>query len=265
MQDFDPVHQLVVREPSQSRIPAHTFRISARDLARFGQLYLQQGRWNGRQIVPESWIASSWLSRSETGGGQGYGYLWWIYEPGSLPPHLAHLNRFHTYLARGTGGQALFVIPDAQLVVAHMADTDNGRAVAGAEVWRVVEQILAARQGTASNAPNLAPVHRRPLAEAAPPPLRPRVIVLRASQLERFVGEYVRESGAPLRVYRYEDGLFLIVPEAGEAELFPVGPAEFVIQVAPGASARFTEVEAGVLQLTITADGQTIVGQREGT
>jgi CubicO group peptidase (beta-lactamase class C family) len=45
MEDWDPADGFRVYEPTKSRHPAHTFRISTRDLARFGQLYLQRGRW----------------------------------------------------------------------------------------------------------------------------------------------------------------------------------------------------------------------------
>lgn len=77
MEDFDPAAQLEVFEPGQSRYPAHTFRISSRDLARFGQLYLQEGRWGTQQVVPAAWIRESFRSRSTTGDKMGYGYLWW--------------------------------------------------------------------------------------------------------------------------------------------------------------------------------------------
>jgi len=51
MEDWKQDDGLRVYEPTKSRHPAHTFRISTRDLARFGQLYLQEGRWGGRQIL----------------------------------------------------------------------------------------------------------------------------------------------------------------------------------------------------------------------
>ena len=45
MEDWNPADGFRVYEPTKSLHPAHTFRISTRDLARFGQLYLQEGRW----------------------------------------------------------------------------------------------------------------------------------------------------------------------------------------------------------------------------
>ncbi len=64
-----------------SRHPAITFRISARDLARIGKLYLQQGRWNDQPIVSPDWIAQStkphtaFASNHYRGAGNGYGRL----------------------------------------------------------------------------------------------------------------------------------------------------------------------------------------------
>jgi hypothetical protein len=168
------------------------------------------------------------------------------------------------YLARGTGAQALFVIPALELVIAHLADTDNGREVPGSAVWGMVEQLLAAKQLAPAEAPRLVPVLPQLLAEPAPPPSTPRIVSLDPEALRQFVGEYARDDGAPLRVYRHDDALFLIVPELGEAELFPVGRSDFLIQVAPDATASFQDMGAGSMTLRVTADGQRIEGQREG-
>ena len=49
---------------------------------RFGELYLQGGRWNGRQLIPEDWVLASTRKQVEN-GGQGYGYLFWMGEQDS--------------------------------------------------------------------------------------------------------------------------------------------------------------------------------------
>lgn len=58
MQDFDPAACRYTGGPN-SMHPAYLFYASARDLARFGLLYLNHGNWDGRQIVPASWVADS--------------------------------------------------------------------------------------------------------------------------------------------------------------------------------------------------------------
>jgi CubicO group peptidase (beta-lactamase class C family) len=254
MEDFDPAGQLRVIEPSHSRLPAHTFRISARDLARFGQLYLQEGRWDDRQIVPRDWVRESLRAHSMTGPGTGYGYLWWTYEPGSLGTSYPVLNRMAIYLGRGTGGQALFVIPSAEMVVVHRADTDNGRPVGGAAIWQLVERLVAAREQEAAARPALEAMKATPLASQlpAPPPLR--IVALGAAALERLAGDY-ESGGAVVRVFLYDGRLFMNLPGQGEAELFATGPLSFAVRVAAGVSVQFREDSAGRISGVVIALG----------
>src|SRR4051812_9199652 len=56
MEDFDPALGLEVLEPDRSQMPAHSFQISARDLARFGQLFLDDGRVGAQQVLPAGWV-----------------------------------------------------------------------------------------------------------------------------------------------------------------------------------------------------------------
>ena len=67
-------------EPSKSKYPAYHFRMSARDLALYGQLYLQKGQWQGKQLVPQAWIEAATSLQTSNGSNpesdwdQGYGY-----------------------------------------------------------------------------------------------------------------------------------------------------------------------------------------------
>jgi len=125
MQDFQPSDVYYLAGPISIHRAYH-FEISARDLARFGLLYLNRGRWNGKEIVPAEWVdKSSHASEMvqfhgvDTGG---YEYLWWVEYGGAhfpgckVPPG--------TYSARGAGGQFLVVIPARNLVVVHRFDND---------------------------------------------------------------------------------------------------------------------------------------------
>lgn len=120
MEDFDPAACRRVFEPV-SEHPAHTMRVSARDLARFGQLYLDGGRRGGRRVVPARWVAESTATLSATGRpAPGYGYLWWtLADDDPLGPGC--------FLALGTGGQGLAVVPSRRLVVAQVVDAAEGR------------------------------------------------------------------------------------------------------------------------------------------
>ncbi|MGE5616827.1 MAG: serine hydrolase domain-containing protein [Bacillota bacterium] len=125
---------------------AYPFRMSARDLARFGLLYLQGGRWEGAQVVPEKWVRMSVRPYSHAGERGAYGYMWWVarddihFPQMSVPPG--------TYSARGAGGHYVVVIPALETVVVHRVDTDiPERRVEGLAFGALLEKILAAKVG----------------------------------------------------------------------------------------------------------------------
>jgi CubicO group peptidase (beta-lactamase class C family) len=74
MQDFDPARCRYVGGPD-SIYPAYVFYASARDLARFGLLYLRRGRWGDQQVIPAEWVDESTRPYSTTNFGSGYAYL----------------------------------------------------------------------------------------------------------------------------------------------------------------------------------------------
>jgi hypothetical protein len=91
-----------------------------RDMAKLGYLYLHNGQWKGKQIVPVRWAQDSTTGHIETKGlmnaaeDDGYGYYWWI-------------DSFGGYSAHGFGGQYIFVLPRLDMVVVFtggLADPD---------------------------------------------------------------------------------------------------------------------------------------------
>lgn len=89
--------------------------LKAEDLAKIGSLFLNKGKWNGRQIVSESWVTTStspllknvkpqWLSVT------GYGYQWWI-------PEYTDNGKTSIYSANGYGGQYLMIAPEHNLIL----------------------------------------------------------------------------------------------------------------------------------------------------
>ena len=114
MQDYIPERQRYSYEENFSLHPAYPFLISARDFARFGQLFLQRGRWEDEQIIPARWIAESTRSYSEAGRrSRGYGYMWWTVEDDYCG------MKKGDYYASGYGGQKIFVLPRMNTVVVH--------------------------------------------------------------------------------------------------------------------------------------------------
>jgi CubicO group peptidase (beta-lactamase class C family) len=265
MEDFRASDGFLAYEPGLSKKPAHTFRISARDLARFGQLYLQEGAWAGRQIVPREWVTESLRPHSALGGGAGYGYLWWTYQPGALGERYPLLNRYFIAVARGTGGQALFVIPGLDMVVVHRGDTDHGRNVGGSQIWALVEQLASARDGVAVARPSLRPMQPLPLASQLPAPDVPTFVTLDATAVQRLVGEYdiVGQPGAAARVFTEGRRLFMSVPGRGEAELFALSPLAFTIKVVPGVTITFIDEANRIAGVRIVLGRETVDARRK--
>ena len=127
MQDYDPRAQHKFFGAASIH-PAYTFRMSTRDLARFALLFLDGGRWNGEQIIPESWVRESTTPHSDADHGLGYGYLWWTGDAASPAPKNVGENVFHLpagcYFAWGAGGQYAFVVPHDDLVIVERTDRD---------------------------------------------------------------------------------------------------------------------------------------------
>lgn len=82
--------------------------IRAEDMAKLGQLYLQNGMWEGKQIVPSEWVKESVSHQIETGkdDNEYYGYQLWINE-----------DRKGSFAFNGMLGQNVFVYPDIDMIV----------------------------------------------------------------------------------------------------------------------------------------------------
>lgn len=130
---------------ADSVYPAYPFRMTARDMARFGLLFLREGLWGSRQIVPRGWVRESTTSYSDARDSGGYGYLWWVTLNGAHLPSLKLPDG--SYSARGAGGHYILVIPAFDLVVVHRVNTDiPGRTVGPAQFGELMRLILEARR-----------------------------------------------------------------------------------------------------------------------
>ena len=113
-------------------------RVRTEDIARFGQLYLQDGVWNGRRLLPEGWVAKATARQTSNGSNpdsdweQGYGYQFWR-------------CRHDAYRGDGAFGQYCIVLPEQDAVLAITSGVGDMQAVLDL-VW---EKLLPAmREGS---------------------------------------------------------------------------------------------------------------------
>ncbi len=114
--------------------------LTTRDMVNFGRLYLQQGEWEGEQVLPADWVAEStrpWVEEAGLvrspglpvmGSTVGYGFHWWRF--GDSHPVVAGLDVNDVYFAWGLGGNFIFVVPHLDLVVATTAQNYDDRRCA---------------------------------------------------------------------------------------------------------------------------------------
>jgi CubicO group peptidase (beta-lactamase class C family) len=88
-------------------------QMSALDFAKYGQLYKNGGRWNGKQVIPESWVNKTFTKYINVPYGPTffYGYLFWnmTYSVGG--------KQYEVFYATGNGGNKIFVFKDQPLVI----------------------------------------------------------------------------------------------------------------------------------------------------
>ncbi len=122
---FEPLGiQKPTWEASPQGISAGGYGLSVRteDIARFGQLYLQKGKWQGKQLVPEAWIEAATSRQTSNGSNpnsdwdQGYGYQFWRCRNG-------------VYRGDGAFGQYCIVMPEQDAVIAITSGVRDMQAV----------------------------------------------------------------------------------------------------------------------------------------
>jgi CubicO group peptidase (beta-lactamase class C family) len=135
-------------EPQGFQMTEGLIKLRPRDMATFGQLFLQDGQWNGRQVVPAAWVrqaTTAQAGKAFSGFGAAppgaafdptnYGYFWWL-EPAA---------GVTAYYALGFGGQLVEVVPDLHLVIVVSSNVDavrHGADVGSEELQRLVDAIV---------------------------------------------------------------------------------------------------------------------------
>ncbi|PSR57389.1 serine hydrolase [Adhaeribacter arboris] len=107
-------------------------RIRTEDIAKFGQLYLQKGQWNNKQIIPAAWVEEATKYQVPNAASttpvhdwnQGYGYQFWR-------------SQHNTYRGDGAMGQYCLVMPEQNTVIAITSETHDMQAIL-TQVWDIL-------------------------------------------------------------------------------------------------------------------------------
>lgn len=121
------------RDPQGRYLGGNNMSLRPVDMLKFGQLYVDEGRHEGRQLVPEDWIEASWRSYgSSPWNGHGYGYLWWRERWGGES----------VYFAWGYGGQFIVVAPRLDLVVVATSSLRHRQRGHTRRMWRYFDRYV---------------------------------------------------------------------------------------------------------------------------
>lgn len=105
------------RSPRGYYLGGNNMAMRPRDLLKIGILYLNDGTWEGRRLLPPGWVDASWKARFQSPwNGMGYGHLWWASDWGGE----------QAFSAWGYGGQFLVVVPRLDLAVVATSLLDRG-------------------------------------------------------------------------------------------------------------------------------------------
>jgi CubicO group peptidase (beta-lactamase class C family) len=108
-------------------------RLRPADMLKFGQLYLDHGKWHGKQLIPEKWVAAS---VAPSPASSQYGLMWWL----DTTP-----SGDSAYTAAGFGGQLIVVVPKHRLVIVVASQPTKDHATDSEDVFALVSDVILTR------------------------------------------------------------------------------------------------------------------------
>lgn len=126
------------RDPQGIYFGGNDMELTPRQMLAFGQLYINEGKHNNQQIIPNEWVDLSVTPRVASPRGQGrhYGYGWWIRDTAG----------YETPYAWGYGGQFILLVPEENMVVVVTSNSNPGdnRRQHTRAAYRLVEDVVGA-------------------------------------------------------------------------------------------------------------------------
>ena len=175
-----------------------------RDMAKIGQMMLNNGKYDGRQIVSEEWITEStnnYIVPKSSPMGSGYGYQWWRGEVS------VNGQTIKTYFAQGLGGQFIFIVPNLKITAIFTSQLKDNPGGQFRPQVMMTESIIPA------------------LLPSAPPY---QIITLDQSVLQDYVGEYeYKRWNIKASVTRKDKKIFILPSDLEKTELIPISESAF--------------------------------------
>jgi len=204
------------------------FRMSTRDLARFGLLYLQRGRWQDKSILSADWVAKSTRSYSDTGIG-GYGYIWKTFPKSESSKYgFSSLASYDLFWVSGIGVHMLAVVPELELVFVHRFDSDNSIPhYESLPVLKLLGLIIGAKVAEPVADPVLVAVDETAFSGKRRQIIKPDAVRVSPEILDGYVGTY-RLPPVMIRIAREGDHLQHIEADSSVFDnLYPESEALF--------------------------------------
>jgi CubicO group peptidase (beta-lactamase class C family) len=231
MEDLRSIDMRYRTEPNLSDHAAYLFKMSTRDMARFGQLYLDGGKWNDKQIVPKEWVDQSTAIYTYSPPGfsdrGGYGYLWWV-DPVTFDQP--------AYYASGLGGHRLLILPESDLVIVHRVNSYLQMSAKNDDINKLVKMVLEAKTGEGITNPSTKTLN---LSATTVPNIK-----ISSSEFQKYEGVYNHRFFGDITVAQ-KDGEFFVKGEIlGRFRMFSKSQTEFVIEDLPELPAVFKKATA---------------------
>jgi len=215
MQDYRIMDGEYYYELEYSNHPAYHLKMSARDLARYGQLFLQKGTWNDNQLFSEKWVKTSTYPTSKHGGGdkigRWYGWLWGVSE---------YYSDYEMFFASGTGGQIVAVFPNDNLIIVNLCNTYQKDKLYSKETIKLFDFILASKVDKPIDNPELIPIKKNSRI--------PEYLYQQKLDFSKYIGDFTIE-GEKVSIIEI-NGDLILKDYYMKLKLFPISPNRFFVE-----------------------------------
>lgn len=128
----------VIPNPAGHEYSGGSNKLKLRDMARFGFLYLNKGKWQNEQIIPAEWVEASTKEQIQTPDGGSYGYFWWIKE-------FKYGDKIiSAFEGSGNGGNKITVIPELDMVIVLTGRGYGSEFIEGKQAHTMMEEYIVA-------------------------------------------------------------------------------------------------------------------------